>query len=76
MTPLPSDILKTEVARDAKSGEFIGYRLTTPRRVVLIGAHDHVPRLGVRFVPEIAQTIEYRACAINEGEKVTQKDIG
>lgn len=76
MKPLPSDILKVDLARDAATGEFVGYRLRLPAATVLITASDPVPRLGARFTPAIAQTVEYRACDISEGDRITETEVG
>lgn len=76
MTPLPSDILKIDLARDAATGEFVGYRLRFPAATVLVSTADSVPRLGATFTPEIGQTVEYRACAIDEGERITETEVG
>lgn len=76
MTPLPSDTLKLDIARDAATGGFIGYRLRLPAATVLVSASDPVARLGSHFTPEISQTVEYRNCAIVEGERVTETEVG
>lgn len=76
MIPLPSDILKIDLARDAATGEFVGYRLRFPAATVLVSATDPVPRLGTTFTPEIGQTVEYRACTISESDRITETEVG